>query len=96
MATNAFSRVRRGRVALPRDRLARPSTWNKRTKKAGIRIKGWNGFQTYNAGRAGAHPYRATRRIAQERVPPFNGNRANPLSRVLQQVTAQFVRLECE
>ena len=34
---------------------------NKRTKKARTSKKGCNGFQTRDAGRAGAQPYRVTR-----------------------------------
>jgi len=42
--------------------VARPKNMNKTHKRAGIKDKGGcDGFQTCNAGRAGAHPYYATR-----------------------------------
>jgi hypothetical protein len=74
-----------GRDALPRvRRRASIGDVNKRTKKApSSSKKSCNGFQTCNAGRAGAQPYQsrrnawphAQRRIARERVPCRDGTR---------------------
>ena len=74
-ARPAWSHIWRGRDALPRVRRRTSIEPEQAQEKGGITITGWNGLQTCNAGRAGAHPYRATcgntslPRHARERIP---------------------------